>query len=242
MSAWAHAFVHLEGLGALLRSQQPENFGVCPDVLDHLVSHCLRSLTGQRAYLRFIKLPISGGGFDLFVDLAHLRSRSFGRCAFCIHNCFDREIADDANFEARSRNRSVRVNAPDACVISGTEDLLRRAIENVIRNGVQYTAEGTEVRIDLTCTNAASKTADATALITVRDRGPGVPDHALNEIFRPFYRVEDARDRESGGAGLGLAIADRSVRLHGGTVSAANAVDGGLVVTISLPTLKIRSV
>ena len=146
-----------------------------------------------------------------------------------------RQIADDADFEARSRRRTVRVNSCDSCVVSGTEDLLRRAIENVIRNAVQYTAEDTEVQVDLRC---ALTGRDQLALITVRDHGAGVPEHALKEIFRPFYRVEDARDRESGGAGLGLAIAERSVRLHGGSVVAANAVDGGLLVTISLPASK----
>jgi two-component system sensor histidine kinase CpxA len=69
----------------------------------------------------------------------------------------------------------------------------------------------------------------------VRDHGAGVPEEALAEIFRPFYRVDEARDREAGGVGLGLAIAERAVRLHGGEALAANAPDGGLVVTISLP-------
>ncbi len=73
------------------------------------------------------------------------------------------------------------------------------------------------------------------AVITVRDHGAGVPDAALAEIFRPFYRVDYARDREAGGVGLGLAITERAIRLHGGTATAANAADGGLVVTIILP-------
>ena len=149
-----------------------------------------------------------------------------------------REIADDADFEARSRNRTVRVNAGETCTIEGTEDLLRRAIENVIRNAVQYTAAGTEVQIDLHCGPPSGKGDEELAVITVRDHGAGVPGPALTEIFRPFYRVEDARDRESGGAGLGLAITERCVKLHGGTVAAANAIDGGLVVTISLPALR----
>ena len=72
-------------------------------------------------------------------------------------------------------------------------------------------------------------------VITVRDRGPGVPESAVREIFKPFYRLDAARDRRSGGVGLGLAIVDRAVTLHGGTASAANAPDGGLTITISLP-------
>jgi len=158
------------------------------------------------------------------VDLAHLV----------------RQIADDADFEARSRQRTVRVSDCDPCMTAGNEDLLRRAIENVIRNAVQYTAPGTEVQIDLRCEPDRAKHEDQLAVISVRDHGAGVPESALEKIFRPFYRVEDARDRESGGAGLGLAIAERSVRLHGGNIVAANAVDGGLLVTISLPTSKPR--
>ena len=63
-----------------------------------------------------------------------------------------------------------------------------------------------------------------------------MPENALSEIFRPFYRVDEARDREAGGVGLGLAIAERAARLHGGSVKAANMAAGGLVVTITLPT------
>ena len=137
------------------------------------------------------------------------------------------EIVTDADFEAQARKRSVKLDSPDRCLFVGNEQLLRRAIENVIRNAVQYTADGTEVNVSLDCIDHA-------AVVTVRDRGAGVPENALAEIFRPFYRVDEARDRDAGGVGLGLAIAERAVRLHGGTVEAANAEGGGLVVTITL--------
>jgi len=138
------------------------------------------------------------------------------------------EIVKDADFEARSRNRSVELEVPEHCRIVGNEQLLRSAIENVIRNAVQYTTEGTAVEVKLDC-------GEQHTVITVRDHGAGVPENALTEIFRPFYRVDDARDREAGGVGLGLAIAERAVRLHGGKVEAANVNTGGLVVTIVLP-------
>ena len=160
-----------------------------------------------------------------------------------------RDITDDANFEARGRKRSVKFETGQPCTIVGTEHLLRRAIENVVRNAVQYTAAGTEVEVQLRCDADPSRddlgtgsgvaelsgSVDRNAVITVRDHGAGVPESALSEIFRPFYRVDDARDREAGGVGLGLAIAERALRLHGGEVIAANAIDGGLVVTIELP-------
>ncbi len=139
-----------------------------------------------------------------------------------------REVSDDADFEARSLNRSVQVVASDKCSINGVEDLLRSAVENVVRNAVRFTPEGTAVEVALRKQNGSS---DNYAVISVRDRGNGVPAESLEKIFRPFYRTEDARDRQSGGGtGLGLAITERAVRMHGGSIQAANAPDGGLSV------------
>jgi signal transduction histidine kinase len=142
------------------------------------------------------------------------------------------EVASDADFEAKSRKRHVRVTQSDACTISGNRQLLRSAIENVIRNAVNYTAEGTEVQVALL---RESMNGHTIALIRVRDHGRGVPEELLNDIFLPFYRVGDARDRSSGGSGLGLSITDRAIRLHGGSVNAANCLDGGLLIELRLP-------
>lgn len=153
-----------------------------------------------------------------------------------------REVVKDADFEARARNRSVKLGASEPAVIEGIPNLIRRAIENVIRNAVYYTAAESEVEIKLvtesTATSVSEKPSNDRVVITIRDHGPGVPDEALSEIFRPFYRVDEARDREAGGVGLGLAIAERAVRLHGGTVIATNQPSGGLVVTIRIPTIR----
>ena len=142
-----------------------------------------------------------------------------------------REIAQDADFEARSRNRAVRILSEVDCEVSGREELLRSAIENVVRNAVRYTAEGTAVEISL----QHSDSHPGQVTVSVRDHGQGVPPESLSELFRPFYRVGDARDRQSGGIGIGLAITERAIRLHGGTVSASNAPDKGLIVMLSLP-------
>jgi two-component system sensor histidine kinase CpxA len=143
-----------------------------------------------------------------------------------------REVADDADFEARSVNRAVQVVSSDKCSINGVEELLRSAVENVVRNAVRYTPEGTAVEVALSKQNGNGNNF---AVISVRDRGNGVPDEALEKIFRPFYRTEDARDRQSGGGtGLGLAITERAVRMHGGSVQATNAADGGLSIEMHL--------
>jgi two-component system sensor histidine kinase CpxA len=138
------------------------------------------------------------------------------------------QIAEDAEFEAQSRNCHVKLKTSDDLVIKGNESLLRSAIENVVRNAIRYTSEGTNVEILLTHE-------DGTAILSVMDSGPGVPADALDKMFRPFYRVDDARGRQTGGVGLGLAIAERSIRLHGGTVKAVNREGGGLMVEIRLP-------
>ena len=114
--------------------------------------------------------------------------------------------------------------------VMGNATLLRSAVENVVRNAIRYTKEGTDVEIMLTNDDRAN-----TALLTIDDSGPGVPPDAVDKIFRPFYRIDDARGRQTGGVGLGLAITERSVLLHGGTVRALNRPEGGLRVEIRLP-------
>jgi two-component system sensor histidine kinase CpxA len=143
-----------------------------------------------------------------------------------------REVAEDAEFEAEGHHCRVNVNAPDECSTLGDPDLLRSAVENVVRNAVRYTAEGTEVQIDL---NLVGSDGMQWAAIRVRDHGPGLPESELNNVFRPFYRVANARERETGGTGLGLAISERAVRLHGGSIHAFNAPGGGLLVEMRLP-------
>ena len=143
-----------------------------------------------------------------------------------------REVAADADFEAQGRNCSVVFEECDACAMRGTPQLLRSAVENVVRNAVRYTPEGTAVKISLRCRREGGA---GEAVITVRDEGAGVPAESLQEIFRPFYRMDDSRTRETGGTGLGLAITERAVRLHGGTVKAENLSGGGFVVEMRLP-------
>jgi len=135
------------------------------------------------------------------------------------------EVTNDGDFEARARNRNVIIQQADACTITGFEELLRSAVENVVRNAIRHTADGTSVEISLRGNNSR-------ALLRVRDYGPGVPESMLSEIFLPFRRVANGN---SEGAGLGLAIAERSINVHRGTVRAMNAPQGGLIVEIDLP-------
>jgi two-component system sensor histidine kinase CpxA len=137
-------------------------------------------------------------------------------------------IVQDADFEARDIDRSVKIVERQDCTTHGSIELLGSAIENVVRNAIRHTAPQTAVEVSL-------KNESGSAVIVVRDRGAGVPEKALNDIFSPFYRIEEARDRRTGGTGLGLAIAIRAIELHGGTIKATNASEGGLEVEIRIP-------
>jgi two-component system, OmpR family, sensor histidine kinase CpxA len=142
-------------------------------------------------------------------------------------------VTEDAEFEAQARRCHVRSEIPEGdWRVRGEVSLLHSAIENVVRNAIRYTHEGTTVEIHL----EKKMNADgAQAVVSVSDCGSGVPIDALEKLFQPFYRLDDDRGRQTGGVGLGLAITERAVRFHGGRVSAFNRAEGGLRVEIKLP-------
>ena len=105
-----------------------------------------------------------------------------------------------------------------ASIVEGNVTLLRSAIENVVRNGARYTDEATTVDVSL-------ETNGRDAIVRVHDQGPGVPEESLPKLFLPFYRVDATRDRNTGGVGLGLSIAERAVRRHGGFVELTRIED-----------------
>ena len=138
-------------------------------------------------------------------------------------------IVSDANFEASAIERGVELLVADKVHVKGNETLIRSAVENVLRNATRYTPKGTKVEVMLTSDLHL-------ATLEIRDYGEGVPDEELEKLFKPFYRVSMARDRKSGGIGLGLAIAEQAVRNHGGEISARNTGEG-LLVTIKIPVM-----
>ncbi|WP_461208840.1 ATP-binding protein [Desulfocurvus sp. DL9XJH121] len=139
-------------------------------------------------------------------------------------------VARDADLEAQAKNVTLKVDVQSTAVLSASQELLRRTLENVIRNAIRHTPENSSVDILMTREEGGRE-----ILVRVRDYGPGAPEEHLSDLFRPFFRADASRDRGTGGTGLGLAIASRAVRLHGGSITAANATDGGLVVDIRLP-------
>jgi len=141
------------------------------------------------------------------------------------------EVATDADYEARARGCVVAVSGERNCLVSGAADLIRSAVENVVRNAVRHTADGTSVDISLERRAAAGR---PSVVISVRDHGPGVADKIVPRLFVPFFRGPHA-DNNQNGTGLGLAITRRVFEVHGGTATAANADGGGFVVSLELP-------
>ena len=137
------------------------------------------------------------------------------------------EAVSDCCREVEPRVCNIRVDAQFSGQVFCDRELLRRAVENLLRNAIRYSPEHAPIDI-LLAQNIRNVT------ITVRDYGLGVPDKSLGQIFEPFFRVDEAREADSGGVGLGLSIVKRVVHLHHGTVAAHNAYPG-LRVEIALP-------
>lgn len=142
------------------------------------------------------------------------------------------EIIPDANYEARQRQCSVELQEGEQLEVRGRRELIYRAIENVVRNAIRYTSPGTTVDIRTECVHDGSR---KMAVIQVADRGPGIPEEQIESIFQPFYRIDPARSSHTGGFGVGLAIADRAVRLHRGEIRAHNRAGGGLTIEMRFP-------
>jgi two-component system sensor histidine kinase CpxA len=140
------------------------------------------------------------------------------------------EVAMDADYEARGRLCTVQVEQRRECLVAGSREMLRGAVENVVRNAVRHTADRTSVEIAL---DRRDGPGGSRAVIQVRDHGPGIPAEAIGSLFTPFQPVTSGES--ANGTGLGLAITRRAFEVHGGTATAANAPGGGFVVTLELP-------
>jgi two-component system, OmpR family, sensor histidine kinase CpxA len=178
----------------------------------------------------------------LIGDLLRLSSMeskdaAFGKEEFSLNSLLD-ELLPDAEFEAEQRFCKIEVHSGGPCIVRGNPELIYRAIENVLRNAIRYTQEGSVVRVDLSCGEHAG---ERTTVLEVSDQGPGVPEAEIENIFRPFYRIDSARQRDTGGFGVGLALTQRAVRLHHGDVQARNRPGGGLTVTLKIPCLRVDS-
>ena len=157
----------------------------------------------------------------------HGTDAPFAREAFDLDEVIQ-EVVRDANFEGAAKNCKINLRGAAGMSVNGNRDLVHSAIENVLRNAVRYSPP--DAPVDVAVEHEAGG-----LVISIRDRGPGVPPADLERIFEPFYRVAESRDRDSGGEGIGLAITAQVMKAHRGAATAANGQAGGLLVRLSLP-------
>jgi two-component system sensor histidine kinase CpxA len=157
----------------------------------------------------------------------HSHDRLFERESFDLDEVIE-EVVRDARFEGAVKDCRVELEGAAHCTVQGNRELLRSAIENVLRNAVRYSPSGAAVEVRV------ARTASGLSIL-IGDRGPGVPASDLERIFEPFYRVAESRDRDSGGEGIGLAITSQVMKAHGGAARANNRSGGGFEVRLELP-------
>jgi two-component system, OmpR family, sensor kinase len=136
------------------------------------------------------------------------------------------EACDDAR--AASPDRRIELTAPEPVELLGDPDQLRQVIANLLSNATVHTPAGTAIEVGLARRGGE-------AVVSVRDHGPGLADSSASQVFERFWRESSARGRDTGGAGLGLAIVAGVVAAHGGRAGAANHPNGGAVFTVELP-------
>jgi two-component system sensor histidine kinase CpxA len=139
------------------------------------------------------------------------------------------DVIKDANYEFGEETPRVRVDTLESCLLFIDERLIHRAIENIVRNALDYSPATEQVMVSLKYNKSKEE-----ICIDILDKGPGVPEDQLDKIFNAFYRVDTSRTQKTGGYGLGLAIAARAIKLHHGKIIAMNSPGKGLLVRIIL--------
>ncbi len=139
------------------------------------------------------------------------------------------DLVHTVSYEIDENRQNIELQIEPTLMLDGDRELLWRALENLLRNAVIHSGGEGDIRV------CAIQTTAKEIQVSVLDSGPGIAEEHIARIFEPFYRVDEARNRSSGGHGLGLAIAASAIRRHGGRVSAANRQGGGLEVQVVLP-------
>jgi len=145
-------------------------------------------------------------------------------------------LLPDVQYEANQSRCAISKDLGADCYLRGDASLLRETIENVLRNSIKYSPDAGEIHIE---TSAEQNSGTSFVKLCVRDNGPGIPETELALALKPFYRADRVRHWEKNGSGIGLAIADRTTKLHGGTISLRNRANGGLIVEMRFPAAHI---
>lgn len=168
------------------------------------------------------------------IDLSRLQSSDPLRKALPVEiSDVIQEAVSQASVSAEARKITVEVGGIDDATIIGDRAQLIAAVHNLVENAINYSGDNTKVSV-------ASKNRDGIAEITISDQGVGIADSELGRIFERFYRVDQARSRETGGTGLGLSIVKHVALNHGGDVKVWSKVGVGSTFSLLLPIAKIE--
>lgn len=159
------------------------------------------------------------------LELTNLERMEHGGQA-CVRSVVQKAV-DEAGPAAAERGISILTDVTD-CTLPGNEKLLYRAVFDLLENAVKYSPEGGDIRI-------SGRLAGGRFRLEVADQGPGIPPELRRRVFGPFFRVDDARSRRQGGAGLGLALVRAVAQAHGGAVSVEGRAGGGSLFVLELP-------
>lgn len=152
---------------------------------------------------------------------------SLKREPVCLASVIGKSL-DSVSPAARQKEIAFSSELPEGCMVSGDAHLLERAFSNLLDNAVRHTPAGGHISVH--CSHEEHR-----VIFAIRDTGPGFTGEELQRVFEPLYRGETSRNRSTGGSGLGLTIAQRIIRRHGGELAAGNHADGGAVLSGRLP-------
>jgi two-component system, OmpR family, sensor histidine kinase CpxA len=144
------------------------------------------------------------------------------------------DLLPDLQYEAAQGDCVIGTTISSGCYVQGDEELLRAAVENILRNAIKYAGGSGLIHVE---TVSEERSGERFSTVRVSDNGPGIPEHELQSVLKPFYRADRSRHWRQDGSGIGLAIADRAARLHRGIIGVRNKPDGGLIVEICLPSV-----
>jgi two-component system, OmpR family, sensor histidine kinase CpxA len=145
------------------------------------------------------------------------------------------DLLPDLQYEAAQGDCVIGTTISAGCYVCGDGELLRAAVENILRNAIKYARGSGLIHVE---TANEERSGESFCTVRVSDNGPGIPEHELRSVLEPFYRADRSRHWQQDGSGIGLAIADRAARLHRGIIGVRNKPDGGLVVEICLPSVQ----
>ena len=135
---------------------------------------------------------------------------------------------------AEDKKQTISIVGDNEIAVFADRSFLRMAVINLLDNAVKYSPAGSAVRLSLSSSKSSGDQAGQVQLV-IEDEGPGIPEDKASRVFDRFYRVDEGRTRDAGGAGLGLAIAKWVVEVHGGTITLTPRPSGGSIFSIQLP-------